>query len=333
MTLSLLAAAATLAAPGELKLFQDWIVGCDNGRACHATSLLAEDDDWDRPVKMAIMRGPEPDAVPEVVIFGTEGAAAAIAADGKRLAAKIVRGESDDEVDPGSSREVVAALRRARSVTILDRQGKEIGRVSPAGVSAALLYMDDAQKRVGTVTALIRHGPKPASAVPPPPPLPTVRSAVRPAPNPVRVSDDEIATLRAEHDCDDRQDWTDRDSQEPLDPDHSLILVGCWMGAYNSSEIPLIATRSGNGVRIEIAKFDVDFHQDGQVPMLVNAGWAPNEGLLTSFAKGRGIGDCGEGSDYAWDGERFRLVQRIEMGECRGSTDYITTWRARLVKP
>ena len=24
----------------------------------------------------------------------------------------------------------------------------------------------------------------------------------------------------------------------------------------------------------------------------------------------------------------FRLVEQSEMGECRGSTDYITTWRA-----
>jgi hypothetical protein len=49
-----------------------------------------------------------------------------------------------------------------------------------------------------------------------------------------------------------------------------------------------------------------------------------------AFAKGRGIGDCGVGDDYVWDGDRFRLAEQIAMGECRGSVDYITTWRARV---
>jgi hypothetical protein len=67
--------------------------------------------------------------------------------------------------------------------------------------------------------------------------------------------------------------------------------------------------------------------------MLVNADWDKANGLLTSFSKGRGIGDCGVGSNFAWDGARFRLVEQEEMGECRGSTDYISTWRARVVRP
>jgi hypothetical protein len=28
----------------------------------------------------------------------------------------------------------------------------------------------------------------------------------------------------------------------------------------------------------------------------------------------------------------FRLVHEEAMGECRGSTDYITTWRAEVVR-
>ena len=46
---------------------------------------------------------------------------------------------------------------------------------------------------------------------------------------------------------------------------------------------------------------------------------------------GRGVGDCGVHQDYVWDGTRFRLVQQEEMSECRGSLDYITTWRAQVV--
>ena len=82
------------------------------------------------------------------------------------------------------------------------------------------------------------------------------------------------------------------------------------------------------------AAFDLDepWWKDEGKPMLINAGWDQERGLLTSFSKGRGLGDCGTLSEYAWDGRAFRLVEQAEMGECRGSTDYITTWRARVVR-
>ncbi len=64
--------------------------------------------------------------------------------------------------------------------------------------------------------------------------------------------------------------------------------------------------------------------------ILDNADWEPGTRRLSEFAKARGLGDCGAHSDYAWDGARFRLVRQESMGECRGSTDYITTWRAQV---
>jgi hypothetical protein len=44
--------------------------------------------------------------------------------------------------------------------------------------------------------------------------------------------------------------------------------------------------------------------------------------------KSRGLGDCGLVQNWAWDGQRFRLVLQQEMTECRGSLEFITTWRA-----
>lgn len=40
MLLLALAAVAALPHPGDLKTFGDWIVGCDNGRACEARALI-----------------------------------------------------------------------------------------------------------------------------------------------------------------------------------------------------------------------------------------------------------------------------------------------------
>jgi hypothetical protein len=64
----------------------------------------------------------------------------------------------------------------------------------------------------------------------------------------------------------------------------------------------------------------------GGVVQLVNSGFG--EGRLTSYSKGRGIGDCGIAQDFVWDGTRFRLIEQSEMTECRGSTRMVTTWRA-----
>jgi hypothetical protein len=114
-----------------------------------------------------------------------------------------------------------------------------------------------------------------------------------------------------------------------LDASRTLVLLGCGSGAYNLSVVPLIAEGSGRDVRINVAPFD---DQGADKPMLTNADWDEKSGLLSSYAKGRGIGDCGVAQHYAWDGTRFRLVEQTEMSECRGSIDYITTWRAKVTR-
>lgn len=335
-----LAAAATVGPhPGEVKTFKDWTVGCDNARVCHATSLLPEVGEWEDAFAIRVERGAEPGARPNIGLIDDRGEgkakAASLVADGKRLPVRLVAGKPDQTVDPAGVDVVVAALRSAARLEVQDAGGKKLGTISVAGVSAALLYMDDMQKRIGTVTALARPGPKPASAVPAPPPLPRVRSAAGPAARPIRVDDAQIAALRKQAQCmpDDKEFPGYDVEQEPLDSGHTLILLGCGAGAYNYSSVPYVATRSAKGIEIKLAVFDVNASWEGDgPPMLVNAGWGSDEGLLTTFAKGRGIGDCGVGSDYAWDGARFRLVHQIEMRECRGSMDYITTWRATVIK-
>ena len=51
---------------------------------------------------------------------------------------------------------------------------------------------------------------------------------------------------------------------------------------------------------------------------------------LSSFFKGRGIGDCGEEASWTWTGGAFRLNSYITLPECRGvaSDDWITLFRS-----
>jgi hypothetical protein len=52
---------------------------------------------------------------------------------------------------------------------------------------------------------------------------------------------------------------------------------------------------------------------------------------MSSFHKGRGIGDCGATWTWAWTGKTFRLTAYATMPDCKGisSDDWITLWRAR----
>ncbi|HYJ83581.1 MAG TPA: DUF1176 domain-containing protein [Allosphingosinicella sp.] len=329
IALALLAAAAVQ--PAELKTFQDWTVGCDNGRSCHAVALVPEH--WpDDALTMSVRRGPAATDTPVLAIeLGSDSNPAWLSADGRRLAVRLLGTEGLTGIAPADTRTMIAALRSAGSLEVHSADGKPLGTVSLKGASAALLYMDEQQRRTGTATALVRPGSRPPAAAPAPP-LPVVTAPPLSRARPLALSAAAIRALRAKHGCSIGEvGGPDETESAALGANETLLLLACGSGAYNVSYVPFIVRRGG---RAALAPFD---HRPGWwaeegKPMLVNAGWDKERGLLTSLSKGRGLGDCGTTSEYAWDGRAFRLVEQSEMGECRGSTDYITTWRARLVR-
>jgi uncharacterized protein DUF1176 len=330
------AAAATTPQPAELKVFGDWTVGCDNGRACHAVALVPED--WpDDALTMSVRRGAAPEAPPTIGFeLGEESGATALAADGERLPLRLVVADMMAAVGPGDARAVLGALRSGQRIEVLATDGRSLGKVSLNGATAALLYMDDQQKRIGTVTALVRAGPRPASSVPPAPPLPMVRGAPPPGKSGPTLSEGRIRALRNQAGCTiDEVGGPDEHEIAPMDPGHSLLLLACGSGAYNVSYVPFVVAAAPGGPAAKIAAFDAneDWWREEGKPILINAGWDAERRRLVSFSKGRGLGDCGTSREYAWDGTRFRLVEQAEMGECRGSADHITTWRAGVVQP
>lgn len=331
--LLVLAAAAAAPQPAELRTFHDWTVGCDNGAACHAVALMPED--WpDDGLTMSVRRGPEAAALPVLAFeIGAESNAASVSADGRRLGVRLVGGEGQTRVAPADTAAMVGVLRSAGRLQLLSADGKPLGTVSLKGASAALLYMDEKQGRVGTATALVRPGTKPPPG--PPPPLPVVIARRLSKARSLTLSAPAIAALRRKHGCTIGEvGGPDEAETAAIGPNETLLLLACGSGAYNVSHVPFVL-RGGRGApRAELAAFDVQpgWWADEGKPILVNGAWDGERGLLTSFSKGRGLGDCGTMADYAWDGSRFRLVEQAEMGECRGSVDYITTWRARVVR-
>lgn len=322
----LAAAAASTPTPGHLKTFSDWIVGCDNGRACQADALQPEGD-FDA-ITMVVARAATAGAAPDISINTDQTVVAALAADGRKLSIRTVAAAGVVSVFPQDSRIFVEAVRPAKRLGLLDAKGVEIGHVSLAGFSAALLYMDDQQKRVGTVTALIRKGP--ATSVPVPPPLPVIVSPIAPKLLPLRLGKADIARETRSLECEAADSGNFETLYARLDARTSLALLPwpCGNGAYNYFAYALLIDQKGN---VTAARFDAPAgmgeENDNSV---VNADWDEATRRLSTYAKGRGLGDCGTMQSFAWDGNRFRLVEQSEMGECRGSVDYITTWRAAV---
>jgi hypothetical protein len=337
MSLFLLATAAAAAAapqPSNLRIFGDWTVGCDNGRACHAAALMPET--WPEDgLRMSVRRGAEAGARPQIAFdVGSETGVVAVAAGGKPLPLRLsADGDGMMAVAPTDIPEVLAAMRSAPEFELRKAGGKRVGSVSLKGVSAALLYMDEQQGRLGTVTALVRTGPKPASAVPPPPPLPRI-AAPAGTTRKVTLSAREAALLRKRFGCAiDSVGGPDEREVHPLGANR-LVLLSCGAGAYNFSYVPIIVPAKGGVAAARPALFDATepcWAAEGK-PVLVNASFDPTRAELSSFEKARGLGDCGRGRAFVWDGARFRLISQIDMDECRGSTDYITTWRAEVVR-
>ncbi|WP_374943798.1 DUF1176 domain-containing protein [Sphingomonas sp.] len=304
--------------PGELKTFGDWTVGCDNTLRCELRSLGPETGALP-DVTVSISRNAGPAGKLEVSVDGQDDTPLAVALDGRRA---------------DTPARIVAAMANAHALTAL-AAGKAVATVSLKGASAALRYADAVQGRAGTVTALVARGLKPASAVPAAPAPPTI-AALAPGGPAASPTEAQLATMRRAAQCSDKSiaaGTIGAPETYALGGGKTLVLLPCSAGAYNVLAAMFVLDESG--VVPVRADAPVGFTASGAdsataVPTVVNGEF--RKGVLASYAKGRGIGDCGVAQQFVWDGTRLRLSEQRAMGECRGNTDYITTWRATVVR-
>lgn len=307
------AAAASTPKPGVLKTFRDWTVGCDNGLTCTMIALGSEDAGARVP-SVILTRAAGPDGGWSASLSGEDGEQPGIVVDGKTIPKTDAAG-------------IAAAIANGKTASAKGAAGG----VSLAGASAALRYIDAMQGRAGGVTATVAKGPAPASAVPPAPPLPVV-TALTPSGTAAKPTAAQVAEMLKRAQCEIPADSGINQTPEThaVGGGTTLVFVPCSSGAYNLSAA-VFAMKDG---RFAPARADVPtgFTEGGEAGdvSVVNGGF--EDGLVTSYAKGRGVGDCGVSQSLAWDGTRLRLVAQDEMGECRGSTDMIPTWRATVVR-
>lgn len=322
--------------PGPIKVFGDWAVACDNQHRCEMTSLVPGDGteatpDYDQ-ISFSVEReaGPTGGFAVEVQMpEDQDGSEVSIRIDGEIVAGAIPK-HGTVRFTGATAAKIVAAMAKGKELDIGDIADTMVGRVSLAGSSAALRFIDADQGRAGTVTAAVARGSKPASAVPAAMAGPVVRF-VRPSGTPAAITPALRKAMDGATGC--AENYADGEGEMPAVEAHALgggrtlALLPCGNGAYNYSIVPFVIS----GGKPVLAQFDsppgMIIAEDGE-PTLVNAGWDEKTGRLSSYSKGRGLGDCGASEEYVWDGARFRLVEARAMTECRGSVNWLAVYRA-----
>jgi len=184
--------------------------------------------------------------------------------------------------------------------------------ISKMGANAVLLKMDEFQGRLGTPGALIRKGNQPESSVLPALPRPVVVSPhIKPSLPQPTLSNAQTRNLLAElrksvkeGDCD---RLTPESGEQPdirleaLSDKAMLVSATCWVGAYNTGDGYWVANRNAP-----------------HTPRFITASANDHEdGVLSGFQKGRGIGDCIAAETWTWDGHTFVHTSATTTGMCR----------------
>ncbi|HEX2558507.1 DUF1176 domain-containing protein [Phenylobacterium sp.] len=307
-------------ASAENESFGDWIVVCDNIRTCNAYGFPEEH--YENITYIRITRTGAAGAAPTVSISASgEGSAVwRLEIDGIPVMNQVQAIAGKDEVyqravlTPAQTATLLKGLANGEILSIW--LGRDVvGAISLKGSSAALRWVDDRQKRAGTVTALVAKGPKPASAMPAPPAPPVIRAAA-PASQAGLPKSLPDAIKYPWESCDDDIGELGIEPQVfRLAPGLLLWQTACSRGAYNVVYDFSLLDEKGT------LKGAPDFpYASGQAETgrLMNAEFDPATQTLSNFDKARGLGDCGAFTSWVWTGREFALKGSEVMPDCRG---------------
>lgn len=207
-------------------------------------------------------------------------------------------------------------------------EGPKQLKVSLSGITAAALFADEAQQRLGNQDALKDKGdgePKDVET--------RVTKLGSRADLPPEVLD---FWNNKTNDCglgygenDDLISSFGGLSVDVAD-DAQLFLLPCGPpGAYNLSQVVLIYNLEGKEVKA--APFPIMGNKGPSViDYAINADWDDATSTLSAFYKGRGLGDCGIRTVWHWEGgyySNFELLEEFRKDDCDGEyEDWPQVW-------
>lgn len=310
--------------------FRDWRAVCDNGNRC-AAHAGSDTSGW-----LMIRMDAGPGARPEILADLPEisGVRIQLVIDGQPHALVPRRGDGGGQrVPAAATTAVLTRLAAAREIRLVAPDFE--ATLPAAGASAALLWIDERQGRLGTTTALIRRGDRPATVVPAAPALPAVAAA--PAADQSGFGDSgqtlpaALEALPAVRSCRTETAQSDGVQREVmsarLDARTELWAVPCFAGAYNIGHHWYVTGPGGRDPRPAV----LTASSGESANETINGGYSPGTRTISAFAKGRGIGDCGVAQTWTWTGQAFVLTAETEMQSCHGipADLWPTTWRTR----
>lgn len=336
-TANAVAAPAPSVTPSKVVTYKDWAVGCDNGLSCQAVALMPEGLP-EGSLSIVAVRAEGTNGAFSIELSGvpTKSDRFRVLIDGKIVQTGTTQVSSETiKVTGADAMKLARAMAKGTKLRLIDGAGTILGNASLAGSAAAFRFADAAQGRAGSRGAIIATGPKMATAKKAA--LPVI-GAKRIKPTEMLPDAGALVALSESSPCAAERFGPTEDSAYSLGSGagdaQALILLNCGSGAYNFSSGIYTGQRDAKGKwSFEPAKFDygaAGFSEDSKIPILVNAGWDADTQSISSYSKGRGIGDCGSSESFVWDGKMFRLISASVMEECRGSLDWIPVWRAEV---
>jgi hypothetical protein len=314
--------------------YGNWYLSCDNVKTCTAMSLPIGENVPDNATTMTITRDAGlDDNLKFVIDFPKDKKLNRMTGDDDQIIylnkSRGAEGEIiiTDRMAYGDLYKLFKNWSMMRLYAAGQKDGKPEAVVPLDGIMAALLAMDAAQNRVGTVTALVKSGIKSADTLAPRLPLPVVSRYRGPRTAPADaafVKKMERHLRKASRDCSDAS-ANKAVTAHALDTMTTLVIQGCGGGAYNSNDL-VFTVRGGDPATTRPLTSLKALDDIGN--MLMNASFDQATLTLSHYYKGRGIGDCGGRSSWTYTGKKFDLVEQASMDDCRGRTDWPVTYRA-----
>jgi len=322
------------AAPVERR-FSDWLLVCDNTRVCRAQvagqdgSLMIRRDPGPSGLIRVILDGQEPTggtSIPDIASIRVVGG---VAPGGWRLD----RAAESAKLEGPAALTFVWAIASARTLTY--RASGEAHEVSLAGLTAALLAMDEVQGRAGTVIASVRPGARPVTIVPAAQPVPVIWV---PPPSTAPVPRGFAASVRRTHaaalrraDCETTQHARSQDSAVALSRTEILVFLGCRL--YNTSfGTLLLRAPRADPRRATVVALPATPGEDGGAGdgVYSDLEWDARTAILSSGSHSC-AGSCGQRSQWTFDGQAFRLAghRTFQWGGAEMLDHYRTIVRIR----
>lgn len=307
---------------------QEWEIYCSNTGTCKAAGYQNDDDTNPASLLLTRKAGPQQPIIAEFALSDHEHNMPAnklkhihFYLNGKDLGAVALDGFEVPLMGKLSNQQVHDLLQQSNQKTsIIFKNTHYQWNISDAGMTAVLLKMDDFQKRVGTVGALVKKGNADESGVLVALPKLIVQH--------VKTANTSYLTLhpkskqyeavyriliaaqpnlKDDNSCEGAYDETSDDAQPQiielykLSKNKVLAKTLCWRAAYNE----------GYGIWV------LDDSLTGKATFITESASHFDSGIITSTQKGRGIGDCWLSEKWVWNGEQFVQTRDMWTGACK----------------